>query len=92
MLLIEEKTKIVSRDKIYTHELLKEVSRQGCIKYLGVHVKKGNMWKCRGMRWKKTDNKRNALHAIVDQTLDKFNLSDLIWKGDVLPQLYTNVK
>ena len=34
---------------------------------------------------KKMVQKRNAMHAIVDQTVDKVNMVNMIWQGEVLP-------
>ena len=87
LLLNEDKTKIISSDKLYNHPLLNQESWEGYLKYLGLYIEDSNhMWKLqRELMGKNLIKKRNEMHAIIDQSLDKFNLADLIWKGEVIP-------
>ena len=83
----EDKTKIIGKGTKFTkHPIINEDSWEGHLKYLGLHIGEGNMWKMQREIMEKTMiNKRNAMHAIAEQTLENVDITNLIWNGEVLP-------
>ena len=87
LVLNSDKTKAIGKDEhLIDHPLLNSESWQGHLKHLGLYVGVNQMWTMqREQMIKKMVQKRNAMHAIVEQTLDKVNLANIIWHGEVLP-------